>query len=99
MGFGKSMCYEVLPFVFDVKLGRGNNSSHSAVIIVSPLVSLTSASIRSKYYTTWISSLHAATTFNVVIRCTPPENHVDLFTNYAHAQTVDTRPLFSVGVA
>ena len=21
-GFGKSLCYEVLPFVFDVKLGR-----------------------------------------------------------------------------
>ena len=48
MGFGKSVCYEVLPFVFDVKLGRGNDSSNNAVIVVSPLVSLTIASIRSK---------------------------------------------------
>jgi len=31
-GFGKSMCYEVLSFVFDVKLGRRD----SLVIIVSP---------------------------------------------------------------
>ena len=35
-GFGKSMCYEVLPFVFDDKLGRRD----SLVIVVSPLISL-----------------------------------------------------------
>jgi len=38
-GFGKSLCYEVLPFVFDVKLGRVD-SVNSVVIVVSPLVSL-----------------------------------------------------------
>ena len=26
-GFGKSVCYKVLPFVFDVKLGSGNDSN------------------------------------------------------------------------
>ena len=35
-GFGKSLCYEVLPFVFDDKLGKDN----SVAIIVSPLISL-----------------------------------------------------------
>ena len=35
-GFGKSVCYEVLPFLFDKKLGRDN----SLVVVVSPLVSL-----------------------------------------------------------
>ncbi len=35
-GFGKSLCYEVLPFVFDYKLGRQD----SLVIVVSPLISL-----------------------------------------------------------
>ena len=35
-GFGKSLCYEMLPFVFDVKRGRVD----SLVIVVSPLVSL-----------------------------------------------------------
>ena len=35
-GFGKSIYYEVLPFVFDLKL----ESENSIVIVVSPLVSL-----------------------------------------------------------
>ena len=35
-GFGKSICYEVLPFLFDRKL----ESECSTVIVVSPLVSL-----------------------------------------------------------
>ena len=35
-GFGKSLCYEVLPFVFDDKLGKRD----SMVIVVSPLISL-----------------------------------------------------------
>ena len=36
-GFGKSLCYEVLPFMFDDKLDRKD----SIVIVVSPLNSLT----------------------------------------------------------
>ena len=35
-GFGKSVCYEVIPFVFDEKLCRDNN----LVVIISPPFSL-----------------------------------------------------------
>ena len=42
-GFGKSICYEILPFVFDVKLARMD----SVVIVVSPLVSLMTDQTRS----------------------------------------------------
>ena len=35
-GFGKSLCYEVLPSMFDDKLGKDN----SVIIVVSPLISL-----------------------------------------------------------
>ena len=37
-GFGKSLCYELLPFLFDNKLGRQPGSS--LVIVISPLISL-----------------------------------------------------------
>ena len=42
-GFGKSICYEVLPFMFNKKLGTDN----SLVIVVSPLVSLMVDQVRS----------------------------------------------------
>ena len=42
-GFGKSLCYEVLPFVLDDKLGRHG----SVVIVISPLVSLMVDQVRS----------------------------------------------------
>ena len=42
-GFGKSICYEVLPFVFDIELGRVG----SLVFVVSPLVSLMIDQVRS----------------------------------------------------
>ena len=35
-GYGKSLCYEVLLFIFDYQLNRDN----SAVLVVSPLLSL-----------------------------------------------------------
>jgi len=38
-GYGKSLCYQMLPFVFDSLLGRVN-SDQSIVLVVSPLVSL-----------------------------------------------------------
>ena len=40
-GYGKSICYQLLPFVFDVKLGRTNASliDRSVVLVISPLVS------------------------------------------------------------
>ena len=41
-GYGKSICYQVLPFVFDRLLGRSESPSvdQSVVLVVSPLVSL-----------------------------------------------------------
>ena len=38
-GFGKSLCYEVLPFVMDHKLSRIDAKS-SLVLVVSPLIAL-----------------------------------------------------------
>ena len=42
-GFGKSICYEVLPFMFDVKLCRVG----SLALVVSPLLSLMCDQVRS----------------------------------------------------
>ena len=39
-GFGKSICYQTLPFVFDSKLGRVNSQCGSVVLVVSPLIAL-----------------------------------------------------------
>jgi len=39
-GYGKSICYQLLPFVFDVKPGRTNAPlvDRSGVLVISPLV-------------------------------------------------------------
>jgi len=39
--YGKSICYQLLPFVFDIKLGRTNAPlvDRSVVLVISPLVS------------------------------------------------------------
>ena len=40
-GCGKSICYEVLPFIFDHKRGRSEGwSVNSVVVVISPLVPL-----------------------------------------------------------
>lgn len=45
-GFGKSICYQMLPFVFDRKLGRvsshqlGKSVTSSVVLVISPLIAL-----------------------------------------------------------
>ena len=41
-GYGKSICYQVLPFLFDYKLGRTGcpPCERSVVLVISPLVSL-----------------------------------------------------------
>ena len=41
-GYGKSICYQVLPFLFDYKLKRTSLPPHkrSVCIVVSPLISL-----------------------------------------------------------
>jgi len=40
-GYGKSICYQLLPFVFDVKLGRTNAPlvDRSVILVISPLAS------------------------------------------------------------
>ena len=41
-GYGKSICFQTLPFLFDAKLGRTSAppSQRSVVLVVSPLVAL-----------------------------------------------------------
>ena len=39
-GFGKSVCFQALPFVFDYKLGLVSAEKKSVVIVVAPLVAL-----------------------------------------------------------
>ena len=48
-GYGKSICYQVLPFIFEVKLGRTNAPlvDRSVVLVISPLVSLMIDQVRS----------------------------------------------------
>lgn len=47
-GYGKSICYECLPFLFDYKLGRAHSSaSRSTVLVISPLISLMSDQVTS----------------------------------------------------
>ena len=38
--YGKSICYQLLPFIFDIKLGRTNTPlvDRSVVLVISPLV-------------------------------------------------------------
>ena len=39
-GFGKSVCFQTLPFLFDCKLGLVGSSRNSVVLVVVPLVAL-----------------------------------------------------------
>ena len=39
-GYGKSLCYQTIPFLMDHKLGLVSASKSSTVLVVSPLVSL-----------------------------------------------------------
>ena len=40
-GFGKSICYQSLPFIFDHRLGMvAEGRRQSAVLVVSPLIAL-----------------------------------------------------------
>ncbi|XP_064392440.1 ATP-dependent DNA helicase RecQ-like [Halichondria panicea] len=48
-GYGKSLCYQLLPFLMDYKLGRtkGPLVARSVVFVISPLVSLMIDQVRS----------------------------------------------------
>ncbi len=39
-GYGKSLCYQLLPFLMDYKLGRTNGPlvARSVVLVISPLI-------------------------------------------------------------
>ena len=39
-GFGKSVCFKLLPFVYDHKLGRVGTQTRRLVVVLSPLISL-----------------------------------------------------------
>ena len=39
-GFGKSLCFETIPFVYDWKLNRVSSNISSVALVISPLVSL-----------------------------------------------------------
>ena len=39
-GYGKSLCYQALPFLMDFKKGLVDMEKHSAVLVISPLVAL-----------------------------------------------------------
>ena len=39
-GYGKSLCYQALPFLMDFKKGLVDTEKHSAVLVISPLVAL-----------------------------------------------------------
>ena len=57
-GFGKSICYETLPFVFNYKHSDGGTGGGcSVVLVVSPLVSKPSPRKHSCHTTSRISSL------------------------------------------
>ena len=46
-GYGKSLCYQTLPFVMDHKLSQVGTQKSSAVLVVSPLVALMVDQVRS----------------------------------------------------
>ena len=59
-GYGKSVCYKLLPYLFDHKLKRTSSPAleQSVVLIISPLVSLmvdqvSSLQDRGRWYTQW----------------------------------------------
>ena len=91
--YGKSLCYQALPFIMDFKLGLVGSQKHSLVLVVSPLVvlmvdqvtSLRKTSTDSASASDYISYLH-------VIGLDPAHLLRHSIFNYAHAQTVYTRP-------
>ena len=47
-GYGKSLCYQVLPFIMDYKHGVVEMQRHSLVLVVSSLVARSIEGLRSK---------------------------------------------------
>jgi len=90
-GYVESICYQLLPFVFGVKLGRTNTPlvDRSVVLVISPLVS-----DGTRYYFPCHLSLFSLN-FTVVLR------HVlllNLRSQPTRPYTINTRPYFSPAV-
>ena len=68
-GFGKSMCYQALPFVFDAKNGRQTGLNASVVLVVAPLVALMVDQVRSLRQ----SGVRAAILTTSTDRCRVPD--------------------------
>lgn len=54
-GYGKSLCYAVLPWVFDELSRTRKDNKHSIVLVVSPLVSLTADQVGLYAYNEFLS--------------------------------------------
>jgi len=90
-GYGKSICYQLLPFVFDVKLGRTNAPlvARSVVLVILPL-----CLIVHKYYFLCHLSVFSLK-FTIVLQ------HVlllNLRLQPTRPYTINTRPYFSAAV-
>ena len=88
-GYGKSICYQLLPFVFDVKLGRTNAPlvDRSVILVIFPLVS----DIVHEYYFPCHLSVFSLK-FTIVLRHVLPLN---LRSHPTRPYTINTRPYFS----
>ena len=80
-GYGKTLCYQVLPFIMDYKQGVVEMQTHSLVLVVSPLVARSIALV-CKRHKIYLAHLYASF---LSLR-----NNFHF--NYAHVQTVCTRP-------
>ena len=87
-GFGKSVCYELLPFVMDYKLGKrvseeeSARRSFSAVLVISPLVSLMIdqvTSLQERGVTAGILSGHSAVSEQLTVRAGSIDEYSLLF--------------------
>ena len=87
-GYGKSICYQLLPFVFDVKLGRTNAPlvDRSVILVIFPLCLI----VHGYYFPCHLSVFSLK--FTIVLR------HVLLLNLRSHPTrpyTINTRPYFS----
>ena len=91
-GYGKSICYEVLPFIFDHKRGRSEGWSVNSVVVVISAAAILQSHLAARGGRIFSAYFPVNCLLHISINYT--ENVMDL---YAHAQTVDTRhssPIF-----
>ena len=86
--YGKSICYQLLPFVFDVKLGRTNAPlvDRSVVLVIFPLVSDS---------TRILLSVSFIRIFIEIYNCFTAFLLLNLWSHPTRQYTINTRPYFS----